>query len=341
MRRLSVVLAIGFIAQAGLSHAQMTLVGRTTVVFATIDEGRQILATRDDFVQRMSAFDRAARMKTARQVPEEEFLKHVRQNVLAWSSAEEQVVESAFKGIRSSLETMRLAFPDKIYLVKTTGNEEGGAAYTRGSAIVLPKGELAGSMRAIRRLVCHELFHVLSRANPELREQLYEAIGFVKCNEIEFPARLAPRKITNPDAPRNDHYIRVQLGGQECLAVPILLANTERYDATRGGEFFDYLQFQLLLVERGKDPGSVKLRYDGDEPRLVDLRRVAGFFEQVGRNTGYIIHPEEVLADNFALLLMDTHDVPSPAILKKIKDILTARRAGEPGVPVNPAESRR
>jgi hypothetical protein len=324
MRRLSFVLAVLCIVHAGLCHAQAILVGRTTIVFATIDEGKRVLGTRDDFVQRMSPFDRAARMKTARRVPEEEFLKHVSQNVLAWSDAEKQAVESAVKGIRPSLETMRLSFPDKIYLVKTTGNEEGGAAYTRGSAIVLPKGELAGSARAIRKLVSHELFHVLSRANPELRERLYEAIGFVKCNEIEFPARLGPRKITNPDAPRNDHYICVRVGGKECLAVPILFASTETYDVVRGGEFFDYLQFRLLLVAAGKEPDSVRVRDDGDEPSLVDLRQVTGFFEQVGRNTEYIIHPEEILADNFALLVMGAHDVQSPEILKKMKDILTS-----------------
>jgi hypothetical protein len=42
----------------------------------------------------------------------------------------------------------------------------------------------------------------------------------------------------------------------------------------------------------------------------------------VGRNTNYIIHPEEILAENFALLMMDKHDVPSPEILKKMQDVL-------------------
>ena len=147
----------------------------------------------------------------------------------------------------------------------------------------------------------------------------------MKCNEISFPASLALRKITNPDAPRNDHYIGVRVDGRECLAIPILFANTESYDAARGGEFFNYLQFRLLLVKRGKEPDSVGTVYDGEEPRLADLQRVTGFFEQVGRNTGYIIHPEEILADNFALLVMESHDVPSPEILQKMKEILTAR----------------
>ncbi len=199
---------------------------------------------------------------------------------------------------------------------------------------------MAGSTSTIRKLVCHELFHVLSRANPELRERLYEAIGFAKCKEVEFPARLRLRKITNPDAPRNDHYIRVRVGGKECLAVPILFADSDTYDPARGGEFFDYLQFRLLLVERGKQPGSVTTLYDGEDPRLVDLQQVTGFFEQVGRNTGYVLHPEEVLADNFALLVMEVQSVPSPAILKKMTAILTAKQSAEPSIPGDTPGSR-
>ena len=38
--------------------------GRTTMSFATVEEGKQVLTSRDDYVERMSAFDRAARLKT-------------------------------------------------------------------------------------------------------------------------------------------------------------------------------------------------------------------------------------------------------------------------------------
>ena len=91
----------------------------------------------------------------------------------------------------------------------------------------------------------------------------------------------------------------------------------------RGGELFAYLEFRLLLVERSGDGTAVKPLYEGSEPRLVEVRSVSGFFEQVGRNTQYVIHPEEILADNFAMLVLGDTNVPSPAILDKIKDILT------------------
>lgn len=55
---------------------------------------------------------------------------------------------------------------------------------------------------------------------------------------------------------------------------------------------------------------------------LLAPQQISGFFEQVGRNTNYIIHPEEILAENFALLIMDKRDVPSPEILEKMRAVL-------------------
>jgi hypothetical protein len=152
----------------------------------------------------------------------------------------------------------------------------------------------------------------LSRENPALREKLYESIGFTKCDEIEFPPELRSRKITNPDAPRNDHAIRVSIHGEEVRAVPILFSKAPKYDVGRGGEFFNYLQLSFLQV-----PGTSTA-----QPVLATPEEISGFFEQVGHNTDYIIHPEEILADNFALLIIGEHKVQSPEVLEKMRRIL-------------------
>jgi hypothetical protein len=81
----------------------------------------------------------------------------------------------------------------------------GNAAYTRANAIVFPESELKKSRPNLPGMLSHELFHVLSRAQPDLRHRLYATIGFVPCNELEFPSELSSRKLTNPDAPLNDH----------------------------------------------------------------------------------------------------------------------------------------
>ena len=296
--------------------------GKTIVHFASQTEGRQILTAKDEFIQRLSPFDRSARMKTDKAVSEDELLAFIGRNVAEWSKDETQAVQAAIEALPPLLRDLRLSLPPTVQLIKTTGMEEGHAAYTRATAVVLPQSELSKSQKDLQKLICHELFHILSRQNPELRERLYEIIGFTKCNEIALPPELERRKITNPDAPRNDHFIRLTIAGHESLAVPILLSRVERYDIKRGGEFFAYLEFQFLVVEKSPGSQSLKIALDGSSPKLVGMERVSGFMEQVGKNTDYIIHPEEILADNFALLVLDAPNAASPEILRKMREVL-------------------
>ncbi len=301
--------------------------GKTAVHFATQIEGRQVLTAKDDFVQRLSPFDRSARMKTDKTVSEAEFLQFVGKNVIDWTSEEMQTVQAAIEAIAPLLRDLRFSWPPIVQLIKTTGAEEGNAAYTRATAIVLPKSELGKSQNHLKKLISHELFHILSRQNPELRDKLYAIIGFTKCNEIKLPPELERRKITNPDAPRNDHFIRVQIEGRESLAVPILLSSAETYDVKRGGEFFEYLQLQFLVVEKDRESGTLKSAPAGSSPKLVGAQQISGFMEQVGNNTNYIIHPEEILAENFALLLSTETKVASPEILQKMRELLMRKAA--------------
>ncbi len=280
-----------------------------------------MLLAKDDFIQRLSPFDRSARMKTDRSVSESELLDFIGRNVADWTKEEMQTVRAAIEAIQPLFRDLPLALPPTVRLIKTTGAEEGNAAYTRAAAIVFPKSEFAKSQKDLQKLICHELFHILSRHNPELRERLYGIIGFTKCNEIKLPPDLALRKITDPDAPRNDHFIRLRTDGHESLAVPILLSSAKTYDTKRGGEFFDYLQFQFLVVEKSSDSQNFEAAYEGLSPRLVGIQQVSGFMEQVGRNTNYLIHPEEILADNFALLVLNEQNVASPEILQKMREV--------------------
>ena len=55
------------------------------------------------------------------------------------------------------------------------------------------------------------------------------------------------------------------------------------------------MQFQFLVI--GRETILASRNYDPSNPKLVKVEQVTGFFEQVGRNTEYIIHPEEILAD--------------------------------------------
>lgn len=300
--------------------ANASPIGGPSFAFATIDEGKKVLTEHDDFVSRLSPFDRAARMKTDKEVSETAYLEFVGGNVLDWRLEEKAAVQAALAQIEPKLKELSLSFPRTIYFVKTTGDEEGNAEYTRGNSIVLPRSVLEKSKQAsLPALIAHELFHIFSRYNPETRDKLYALIGFQACGEIAFPPTLAPVKITDPDAPRNDHCIQLKTGDGNIWAIPILFSQSPHYNLQKGGEFFEYLQLGLLVVER-KETGLAT--YDPSHPKLLAFDQVSGFYEQVGRNTEYIIHPEEILADNFSLLVLQKKDVRSPDLLRRIDSVL-------------------
>ena len=311
------ILLIGGLTSAASPLPDVDLGRGISAHFVSVPEGAEILGRRDEFVQRLSPFDRSARMKTDRAVSEEEFLEFVRASVLQWTTSEEETIRGAIERIRPALEQLALPLPKKISFVKTSGAEEGQAFYTRDTAIVLPAKQIATATgNTLDKTIAHELFHILSRANPALREKLYDIIGFKLCPEVELPPALRSRKITNPDAPRNDHYIELRAAGKEVNAVPILFSKSEKYDPVRGGEFFEYLQFQFLPLPHKEENFA--------SSPLLAPNEVGGFFEKVGRNTDYVIHPEEILADNFALLVLNERNPPSPKILEKMRNVLSA-----------------
>lgn len=306
--------------------------GERVLRFAAAEEGAAVLGAEDEFTRRLSPYDRQARVRVARPVEDAEYRAFAARAPLDWTAAETRRIRAALDGLAGRLALLPL--PEEVLLVKTTGDEEGGAAYTRGGAVMLPRAVLASPPAALRRLLCHELFHVASRHDPVLRGALYAAIGFEPCGEVALPGDLESRRLTNPDAPTADHCIRVTLEGVERRMVPVLYSRTAEYDAAAGRPFFATMEFRLLAIDLAGDPPRGVAVLDGDgRPILAKPEEVAGFFEQAGRNTSYLIHPEEILADNVALALAGRGDpaprgsVPSPDVLARIEGVIR-RHAG-------------
>ena len=59
----------------------------------------------------------------------------------------------------------------------------------------------------------------------------------------------------------------------------------------------------------------------------AELQELEGLYEQIGRNTDYLAHPEEIVADNFALLALESltgrrAQLPSPAVAERIRRLV-------------------
>lgn len=318
------LLAAALLAAAGAPQAQTRIASHSVVEFASVKQGREILGGVDDYVSRMGPFDRMLRLKTVRTVSEREFLDFSMDNVLTWTEEEKARVGAIVVSLAGELEKLDAPLPARVLLVKTTGREEEGVAHTRANAVILSQEGLGATDLELAGLLAHELFHVMSRHDRALRARAYRIIGFRLCPEITLPARLAPVRITNPDAPVNDAFIEVVAGGNPVPAMPVLLSLSPKFDPAIGRGVADYWMLKLLVLEAADATGRMRPALRDGEPVLLAISEVSGFSEQVGRNTGYIIHPEEILADNFALMVTG-RSVESPEVLRKLREVFVRR----------------
>src|SRR6266566_4519954 len=195
-----------------------------TIRFASVEQGREILTRRDDFISALTPLDRRARMQSDQDVSEKDFLAFVGRSVRSWTPEETNRITRALQTLGDKLAPWRLPFPATVLLIRTSGEEEFNNCYTRANAIVFPSAEAAGRASALSYLLLHELFHVLSRHDAELRKACYGAIGFRPINEIQLPEELRQRKVTNPDGVQNGWRICLTNQNETLQAVPVLLA---------------------------------------------------------------------------------------------------------------------
>ena len=296
--------------------------------FATAAQAREIVGRNDDFIAQMSPFDRAARLKTDRNVSQDEYLSFLKSQVSDWSPSDKAAFMPILDATRSLVARFQLRWPDKIYLVKFEDKEHADTHYTRGKAILFPQSDLMTELplkqpEFFSAIVAHELFHILSRYNPELRETLYAAIGFIPCGEVELPSDLAETQISNPDEPKTDYCIRVQIDGSDALVMPFLHSKFGKYDVKRGGDLFDYLELSFLRVPLSDMRASTAQNPPKFQFEPID--RLKGFYKQVGRNSmnrEQLEQPDEILADNFSMLVRGVTNVPSPEVQNRIKAVL-------------------
>jgi hypothetical protein len=318
------LVALGLAAAASADAARsVALSERVSLVFATQAESATLLEQADDYTRSFSVFDRAVRAQRTPAPSDEETRAHFAAQALAWPPEQVAKIEASVARLRPKFAAFERWLPERVWFITTTNVTDGGAAHTRGSAVILPELSLERTGDDLDALLAHELFHVLTRANPALRDRLYALIGFLPCPGLELPSELRDRVITNPDAPRIEHAIEIEREGHELWVAPLLLANPPAYDLSLGGDLFAYLTLRFLPVVRGD--GACRPE-DGASQRLLGADQLSGFSEQIGLNTGYIIHPEEILADNFSLLVNGAKRAETPELLARIRAAMTAER---------------
>lgn len=270
------------------------------------------------FFERITLIDMAIQMKKpiglneTRQTRLPEYKAFLASDVADFSEAEarqiEHVTRRALSDVMHYLSAR--ALPSELILVKTKGNHYGaGVWYTREECIIIPADALErGQEEELYSVLLHEIFHVWSRYHRPQRDSLYALIGFRHWGElpVELPQELSTQLLLNPDGLDGGYYITLQgEEGSPLFAMPFIYTRSKNFSPGRP-DFFSYLSFDLFPAEAGSDRVRVRARPDGSSP--IDLRQHPEFFQQITNNTQYIIHPDEIMADNFMFLVMTEKD---------------------------------
>lgn len=285
--------------------------------FATKAEAQMLITDIDNFTNKLNSLDINLRLGKE-DGRKSELLRLAMNETLNWSDEDKKKITAAFKSLQSKIDKQKLKikYPHEIVLVKTSMKEEMNVtAYTRKNWIALGEDFINKATKDnLEYLLAHEMFHLLTRSDKNFKKSVYSVIGFeVTDRELFFPIDIVERKISNPDIEQYDSYAEFTIDGtkQKCS---MIIYSDKAY--TTGG-LGDYLNVGLIPL----DDNLIPLRTDG-KTIIYGIDKAEDFYDKVGRNTKYTINPEEILADNFAYLLIQKKDLPNPEIIKNIAAIL-------------------
>lgn len=305
----------------------------TVVEFISGQQAVEELQKSDDFINNFSPFDIQSRLHSS-SASLEDYFQFITQHILSWNESSIQSIVSCIDNLntKSINQLELLSLPSKIFIVLTDGQDENCAAYCRNDNVIVVPAIMITSGQ-IKKIFIHELFHIWSRhsTNANIRNELYASIGYYpipKENNYPFPDSLSAVKITNPDAPIvMKYYINLKKEGDPSentyKCTPILFAS-QTFNPFFSTNFFEYLVPTTLILDDET--------FEPLQPlQLLSYDDTSNFYDQIGKNTSYTIHPEEINADHFVIWMtrMNNLDaVQSPGIIEKMNDIMN-RSANE------------
>jgi hypothetical protein len=299
--------------KAGAMDVYFSFAGKT-IHLADSSSAAALILPPDAYTRELTPFDLSIRLNRDSAVMTD-YLDTAAAQVRNWSPAEEQQLLSIFNALDVLVKDSgySLPLPDTIHMIRSGTREEFGAeGYTRGNRILLNSNVLPLS----RQLVAHELFHVISRLNPKWRDDIYGIFHFLPCNNIVYKPAMGNRVITNPDCPYLMHYIRAEVNGRK-QDMALVLYSGSGYK--QGNTINDYARLGLLALE-GKGKKKHPVVQDG-KALIYELDQVPDFFRQVGKNSAYILHIEELCAEHFAALCSG-NTLPEPEYLNRMSTVL-------------------
>ena len=301
-------------------------------------ESRIIKDATDGFFESLTYADISIQLKSGdvgKDLTEakQRYADFLKSDMMDFTEEDKAFLKDVFTEAKRLIEKVNPAlYPKDIELVKTDINHYGeDVYYTRENMIIIPSNIFEEKNVDVQKnVMMHEIFHILSRYNDDFRDALYALIGFHKFDsKIEYPEVLQNKILTNPDGVRTDYAIHLKdKAGRKQLALPIISSRRERY-SPEVPSFFSYLNFDLYPIICDEDGGNCGLGANEKGESTLSIEHNAHFFELIKDNTTYIIHPDEIMAENFMLSILaydvddfNTYSEEGQVLLKDVLKVL-------------------
>jgi hypothetical protein len=296
----------------------------------TADEARAVLGHSDEFTRQMSPADRSFRVKQPLPVSEAAMLTFAAAQAQGFSAAELTRLDRARSILEAGLARRGLAIepflPAEVLIIRSTGDEEYGMVYTRQNAIILTAPVLARiSDDQLPLVIAHELWHVVSRHSPALRDAAFAVIGTTAASGFTMPSEVAARYITNPDGPDVAFRMPVKLPTGTVWMMALLDYTAPGFTAGGTGNFMELIELRFLELAQDAS-GAWQPRRDASGALVAHDPAATPFASCYGQNTTEIVHPDEIVAQSFALLAVGDFParpkVATPALLDDLAAVI-------------------
>ena len=289
--------------------------------FASAEEGRELLLSSTEYYDHFTQIDIDIRMKKSGATMDE-LLKASTDEIRDFNIFEKYLMDRRIAKMARSLKKNHYELPkleEIIYIKTDMAVEMGASGYTHGSEIYLNSANIMFSMipgagEYFDHLLWHELFHCLTRNNPDFRADMYSLIHFtVEDSDYELPPCVREKFLSNPDVEHHDAHASFIIDGQEKECFVAWIATMDYSEAQSSSES---MTATALIPIDGTDVYYTK-------------EQASNFDEVFGTNTGYTIDPEECMADNFADAMQyglegkNGQGYPNPEIILGVIDIVS------------------
>lgn len=215
-----------------------------------------------------------------------EYLDHLGKATMDFNNSEINKIDRILGKINDRLAFLDLKLNLNIGFIKTNGTDSFDLPYTRGANVILPSidGEVPGKWMNLG-LIAHEIFHIITRQNPEIRTVLYSLVGFCNAKREIITNQDIPGMIVNPDALSFSFYAKCENKGSLINVIPLIMIGKSEQDME---------WVKLLVIDEQLNNTN----------KIVSLKDT-DFHKRYSHASSYVSHPEEICAESFRNIVIN------------------------------------